>query len=109
MAKHAEIVKFEAAVDKAAVAWVAAVNKLIDQLHDNALASSESLRDKVAAIPVPKGAPDKEFAALESSINDTIAKRGSGLKITVKFKVVVDAKAKSLDLRGIEMRYPSLN
>ena len=44
MAKHAEIVKFEAAVEKAAAAWVAEVNKHIDQLHDNALASSESLR-----------------------------------------------------------------
>ena len=109
MAKHAEIVKFEAAVDKAAAAWVAEVNKHIDQLHDNALASSESLRDKVAAIPVPKGAPDKEFATLEKSINETIAKRGSGLKITVKLNVTVDAKAKSLNFRGIEMPYPGLN
>ena len=62
MAKHAEIVKFEA---KQQIPFPL---DDIDQLHDNALASSESLRDKVAAIPVPKGAPDKEFATLEKSI-----------------------------------------
>jgi len=31
------------------------------------------------------------------------------LKITVKLNVTVDAKAKSLNFRGIEMPYPGLN
>ena len=108
MGKHAEIVKFEGAVDKAAAAWAAEVTKYIEQLKENVAAASRSLRGKVAAIPVPKGSPDKEFAALERSINETIAKRTSGLEITVKLEVTVDAKAKSLAITGLQYGLPML-
>ena len=108
MGKHAEIVKFDAAVDKAALAWVAEWDKAVKQFRTSIRAATDALRDKVAALPVPKGAPENEFAALKDSINETIAKRASGKKIFGKLSVTVDAKARSIDITGTELRYPSL-
>jgi hypothetical protein len=58
---------------------------------------------------VPKGAPENEFAALKDGINETIAKRASGRKVSVKLSVTVDAKAKSLEITGTEMSHPTLD
>jgi hypothetical protein len=109
MGKHAEIVKFDAAVDKAAAAWVAEMDKAVAQFKRSVRAATDALRDKVAGIAVPKGAPEKEFAALKDSINETIAKRASGRKFFGKLSVSVDPKAKSLEISGTELRYPILD
>jgi hypothetical protein len=109
MGKHAEIVKFEAAVDKAAAAWVAEVDKAVKQFNTGIRAATEALRRNVAGIAVPKGAPENEFAALKDSINETIAKRASGRKVFVKLSVTVDSKAKSLEITGTELRHPTLD
>ena len=108
MAKHAEIVKFEGAVGNAAAAWVVDVNNAIAQLTASVTAASRTLRGKVSAIAVPKGAPDKEFALLEANINDAIAKRTAGLKITITLMATVDAKAKSLIIDGMGISIPKL-
>jgi hypothetical protein len=109
MGKHAEIVKFDAAVDKAAAAWVAEWDKAVKQFKTSITAATDALRAKVSRIPAPKGAPENEFAALKDSINETIAKRASGKKIFGKLSVNVDAKARSLDISGTEIRYPTLD
>jgi hypothetical protein len=109
MGKHAEIVKFDAAVDKAAAAWVAEMDKAIKQLYTSFRAATDSLRNKVSRIPAPKGAPENEFAALKDSINATIAKRASGRRYSGKLSVNVDAKSRSLDISGTELNYPYLD
>ena len=109
MGKHAEIVKFETAVDKAAVAWVAEVDKAVVQFKASVRAATEALRSKVAGLAVPKGAPENEFAALKDGINETIAKRAGARKVVGKLGVTVDAKAKSLQITGTELRYPTLD
>ena len=109
MGKHAEIVKFESAVDKAAAAWVTEVDKAVAQFKASVRAATEALRRKVASTAVPRGAPEKEFAALKDSINETIAKRASDRKISVKLSVAVDPKAKSVSISGTELHYPILD
>ena len=109
MGKHADIFKFDAAVEKAAVAWVAEMDKAIKQLKTSFTAATDSLRTKVSRIPAPKGAPENEFDALKDSINETIAKRASDRKYRGKLSVNVDAKARSLDISGTELSYPYLD
>ncbi len=108
MGKHAEIIKFEKAVDKAAATWATETMKHIDKLEKDTMATAGAFRNEVSSIPVPKGAPDNEFASLGDRINEIIAQRGPSLKIKVEFKIKVDAKAKTLIDSNMILRSPIL-
>lgn len=106
MGKHAETITFEKAVDKAAATWATETAKIVKKFEQDLGTAADSLRSEVMNAPVPRGAPDNEFAALGDRVNEIIAQRGSSLKIKVEIKLKIDVKAKTLFDSNMLLRHP---
>jgi len=102
---NAEIVKFEAEVDKLCADWVVGVNKDLQKVTDAVSTLTDALRGRISSLRLPQKAGPDELNELPARINEILRENSVRLKgiVEVELHLTIDAKAKKLANTGYRM------